>query len=80
MRVTILRNPGTELLAKLGLSDRAAQLTEGAQVDVPDDVATALAKANVAGPSEVRGVPPRQQQMHGNQGGNKSDSKGSDPK
>lgn len=73
MRVTILRNPGRELLAKLGISDRAADLVEGAQLDLPEELAMALGKANVAAPAEVRGIPARQQQVQGNRGGGNAD-------
>lgn len=63
MRVSILRNPGTELLAKLDASDRAKDLTEGAQVDIPDELANELAKHGIVGPAEVRGIPPKGDQL-----------------
>lgn len=65
MRVSILRNPGTELLAKLDASDRADDLTEGSQVDIPDELANELAKHGIVGPAEVKGIPPKGPQLRG---------------
>lgn len=53
MKITMLRNPGTALLKKLGGLDRQAELVEKAVVDVPTGLASALIENDVAVAGEV---------------------------
>jgi hypothetical protein len=59
MQVTVLRNPGRELLRSLGIPDKATVLVEGATLDLPDELVAPLTRAGVVGQyPELKAIPP----------------------